>query len=376
MWDAVVIGGGFYGASLALELKSRLKKVLLLEREARLLRRASYVNQARVHNGYHYPRSVLTALRSRHNYVHFRERFPDAIRNNFTQVYAVARRLSKVNAPQFERFCRRIGAKISPAPKALASLFNADLIEAAFVVDECVFDALAVARRLSDSLSSAGVNVMKGTEVSRIAAGTPNVVYVRQSITSEIATLRARDVFNCTYSASNRVLVDSGLKAIPLRYELAELALVEVPERLGGLGITVMDGPFFSIMPFPAEKLHSLSHVRYTPHRTWIEDAAHPPTVAGEAALNAPPESRFAYMLRDAMRYVPSLSETTYVRSLWEVKTILPASDRDDSRPAVLHRSGNANVWSVVGAKIDGIYDVEASVHDALKNSRPGVLAS
>src|SRR6266496_2767456 len=82
MWDAVVIGGGFYGASLALELKSRLERVLLLEREARLLRRASYVNQARVHNGYHYPRSVLTALRSRHNYVRFRERFPDAIRKN------------------------------------------------------------------------------------------------------------------------------------------------------------------------------------------------------------------------------------------------------------------------------------------------------
>ena len=55
--DAVVIGGGFYGASIAIYLaKNRgLKKVVLVEKEKKLLTRASYNNQARVHNGYHYP---------------------------------------------------------------------------------------------------------------------------------------------------------------------------------------------------------------------------------------------------------------------------------------------------------------------------------
>lgn len=375
-WDAVVIGGGFYGASLALELKSRLEKVLMLEREPHLLRRASYANQARVHNGYHYPRSILTSLRSRQNYSRFCEQFPDAIWKNFTQVYAVARRLSKVNAQQFERFCRRIGARISPAPKAIASLFNPDSIEAAFVVDECAFDAVAVAKSLGNSLSNAGVAVMVSTEVLRIAPGTPNLVHIRQREAGDLSAIRAEDVFNCTYSGTNRVLSDSGLKPIPLKHELAELALVEVPETLSGLGVTVMDGPFFSVMPFPAERLHSFSHVRYTPHRAWIEDADHTPNDAGEVAVHAPPESRFAYMLRDAMRYVPSLSETTYVRSLWEVKTILPRSERDDSRPAFVHRSDNANVWSIVGAKIDGIYDVEASVRDALSDAQPKVFSS
>ena len=32
--------------------------------------------------------------------------------------------------------------------------------------------------------------------------------------------------------------------------ELAELALIEPPEELRPFGITVMDGPFFSCMPF------------------------------------------------------------------------------------------------------------------------------
>lgn len=68
--DAVIIGGGFYGAAIAVYLvKNRgMRKVILLERESSLLSRASYNNQARIHNGYHYPRSFTTAFRSRVNF--------------------------------------------------------------------------------------------------------------------------------------------------------------------------------------------------------------------------------------------------------------------------------------------------------------------
>jgi len=137
-----------------------------------------------------------------------------------------------------------------------------------------------------------------------------------------------------------------------------------------------MDGPFFSVMPFPPAGLHSFSHVRYTPHRTWTEDADHPPTTTGEETTHHPPSSNFAYMLRDAVRYVPSLAGTRYVSSLWEIKTLLPRSEHDDSRPAFLHRSGDERIWTVVGAKIDGVYDVKASLEDALSSTSPTALQS
>lgn len=365
LWDAVVIGGGFYGANLALELRKRLPLVQLIEREAGLLRRASYANQARVHNGYHYPRSILTAMRSRHNYDRFCHQFPGATVATFTQLYAVARRLSKVNASQYERFCRRIGAEIAPAPKQLAALFNSELIEAVFVVKEAAFDASAVAVVLGESLARRGVTVTLGAEASAIEPGAPNVVHVRDVNSGNTSRLSARQVFTCTYSATNRLLFASRVPLIPLRHELAELALVEVPDRLKGLGITVMDGPFFSVMPFPAAGGHSFSHVRYTPHRTWIEDSDHPPG-PHDSGPSDETSSSFAHMLRDAARYVPSLAGTRYVRSLWEVKTVLPKSERDDSRPAFIRRAGNADIWSVVGAKIDGIYDVLESMEGQL----------
>src|ERR1700704_4234363 len=102
-WDALIVGGGFYGLYLAEFLAARFPGVLLCERGAELMQRASYANQARVHNGYHYPRSVLTALRSRVNFPRFVAEFRPAIDDSFEKVYAVGRRFSKVTADQFYR---------------------------------------------------------------------------------------------------------------------------------------------------------------------------------------------------------------------------------------------------------------------------------
>ena len=90
--DAVVIGGGFFGCETALELKRLgFSQILVVEREPGLLRRASFVNQARVHNGYHYPRAPATALRSRKSFERFVADYSDVIVRDLKKYYAIAR---------------------------------------------------------------------------------------------------------------------------------------------------------------------------------------------------------------------------------------------------------------------------------------------
>ena len=145
--DAIIIGGGFYGAAIAIYLAKQrgLKRIVLIEREHALLTRASYNNQARVHNGYHYPRSFTTAYRSRVNLPKFVRDWPDAVKQDFNKLYAIARRNSKVTGKQFERFCREIGAKIQTADPAQRALFEPRLIEDVFLVEEYAFDATKLA---------------------------------------------------------------------------------------------------------------------------------------------------------------------------------------------------------------------------------------
>src|SRR5690349_23444259 len=122
--DAVVVGGGFFGCMTALELRRLSRQVVVLEQDADLLRRASYHNQARVHHGYHYPRSLRTALRSRINFPRFVREFEFCIESDFDKYYAVARQFSKVTARQFLSFFEHVGAPVERAPEAIRRLFN------------------------------------------------------------------------------------------------------------------------------------------------------------------------------------------------------------------------------------------------------------
>jgi hypothetical protein len=119
-----------------------------------------------------------------------------------------------------------------------------------------------------------------------------------------------------------------------------------------------MCGPFFSIMPFPARGLHSLSHVRYTPHCEWVtSDQTYEDPYARFATLEK--ASNYLPMIKDAQRYLPALQQCRYVESIWEIKTVLPRSEADDSRPILLKRDhGLPNLSCVTGAKLDNIYDI------------------
>lgn len=363
-YDAVVVGGGFYGLSVALALRRHVARVLVLEKGDELLGRASFVNQARVHNGYHYPRSLLTAMRARASYQRFVADFPECIDDRFDKYYAVARRMSKVTARQFAQFCARIGAPLRPADAEVRRLFDPHMVEEVFAVTECAFDAGKLRAAVAARADAAGVEVRAGVEALRVVErpGGPAVVECRGRDGGELR-VAATLVFNCTYSRINRLLEDSGLPRVPLRHQLAEMAIVEVPEHLRRMGITVMDGPFFSVMPFPALGFHSMSHVRYTHHHHWSDDGAAEYMDADRYLRSITPRTRFDHMLRDARRYIPSLAGTRYERALFDVKTLLPRSSLDDSRPILLHRDAAApHLFSVLGAKIDSVYDVQESL--------------
>jgi glycine/D-amino acid oxidase-like deaminating enzyme len=357
-FDAVIIGGGFYGARLSLQLRATGRTVLLVEREPGLLGRASLRNQARVHNGYHYPRSLLTSLRSRLNYARFLDEYGECVDRSFPHYYAIGRGLSKITAAQFAEFCRRIGAPAVAAPSAVRKLFSDTRIDSVFEVQECAFDAARLRARVERDLAIAGVDVRCETEAlrlseKRVVLGTSAGEY---GVETDL-------VLNCTYSRLNRLLADSGAGVIPAKHELTEMALIEPPPELAGAAVTVMDGPFFSMMPYPSRGpgIFTLSHVRYTPHASWLDQPGE--RVADADLQLAGRATRYMHMVRDAERYLPAMRNSRYADSLWEVKTVMPRSEQDDSRPILLRRSERLPFClTVLGAKIDSVYDVESAL--------------
>jgi len=352
--DAVVVGGGFFGCSIAAYLKPRMQSVLLIEQEDQLFRHASYVNQARIHNGYHYPRSLRTAYRSHVNFQSFVRDFPECVVRNFTKLYCVSRNHSKVTSRQFARFCTIIGAPCKLARPQYEKLFNPRLIEAVYEVEEYAFDSDMLRDTLRRNLDRAGVEVRFNARVDHVeTSGSPLRVFLSDGFEVECKYL-----FNCSYAGLKHI---SGLRShcrTALKQEITEMALIDPPEEIRDLGITVMCGPFFSTMPFPPRPLHTLSHVRYTPHCSWV-DSGENVRNPYEAMRAYGKKTRAHHMLHDARRYLPVLERARIVDSMFEVKTLLMRNEIDDGRPILMERSESVQtVYSIMGGKIDNIYDV------------------
>ena len=256
--------------------------------------------------------------------------------------------------------------EIREAPKEYKELFDAELIENAFVVKEYAFDATMLKHILRERLNQAQVDTQFDTEVNNVKQLQDGTIQLR--LNRDTGTVRAKYVFICTYSNINKLMIHSELPLLPLKHEVTEICLINAPQRLRSIGVTVMDGPFFSTMPFPSQKLHSLSHVRYTPHYSWIDqhNFIDGDKLLRERSLN----SNYIYMQKDAQRYLPLLKKAQYEKSLFEIKTVLLNNEIDDGRPILFKKDygGVSNLFVILGGKIDNIYDVIEKLEEQKKS--------
>ena len=149
---------------------------------------------------------------------------------------------------------------------------------------------------------------------------------------------------------------------------MTEMALVDVPDELKGKAVTIMCGPFFSIMPFPSRGLYTLSHVRYTPHYEWVDSQDHYVSPLDVFEMDKK-ETHFTEMQFDSARYLPIVRRCEYRGSLWEVKTLLPSSEVDDSRPILFKMNCGLNGYHcVMGGKIDNVYDIIAMIEQNMES--------
>ena len=105
-FDKIVIGAGLYGLYSALSCAKRGQNVIVLECDPMPFSRATYINQARVHQGYHYPRSISTAMKSAGYFERFNKDFTFCINKEFDQIYATSSEYSWSNGKQFKDFCK------------------------------------------------------------------------------------------------------------------------------------------------------------------------------------------------------------------------------------------------------------------------------
>lgn len=365
-YDKIILGAGLYGLYAAQKCGAAGQRVLVLEKDPGPFMRATYINQARVHMGYHYPRSYSTAIKSARYFERFCRDYEFCLLQEFDQVYATSAHFSWTSAGEFRRFCAAAGIRCDDV--APAKYFQPGQCDGAFLTTEYTYDAKVLKEHFLRELAALPtVEVRYGRRPEKIerAGGAWRV-------TAGEIRAEAPFLLNATYAGVNEVHAMLGFEPFRIKYELCEIILCTVSEALQGTGITVMDGPFFSIMPFGKTGYHSLTSVTFTPHVTSYESLpvfacqrrsgglCRPENLYNCNECPARPASAWPMMSQLARKYLRQEYGFAYAGSLFSMKPILKASEIDDSRPTVIRQYAEDPAFvSVLSGKINTVYDLD-----------------
>ena len=239
-----VIGGGWFGCSIALGLLRAGHEVELHEIAPHLFAGASGGNPARLHRGYHYPRSEKTRAACQAHTDEFMREYGHLTRAVPVNVYAIAEHDSLLDFGTYQKVLRPELEFITidrPHEFGLRHVEGAILVSERHIV---IDDARAFFEAQLDGRI-------------RFNTGPGNLDDPAWDMTVD-ATFCALDSLN----------VD--------RYEPCLTVLLEGP---ADRAVTVMDGPFPSIYAWNESKnLSSLTSALYTPFsktcRTWLDAMA------------------------------------------------------------------------------------------------------
>ncbi len=369
-FDYLIVGGGIFGCYAATWLAEQGARILLIEKENDLFLKASTVNQARIHSGYHYPRSIATARLSEEYKARFIKDHRSFINDSFQHFYAIDKFGSMTDAAQFERFCKHL--EVPCRAIEVPRYMKKERIERLYETQEFSFDPIRIGgfyKRKLEELPN--VTVLTNCQPKQAFRESGNfIVELEIAEKQHFTKIKSANVINATYSATNGILDLFAFRQIELTHEIAEMTFVKSPKKQLP-ALTVMDGSFCSLMPYGLSEFYSLSSVAYTPHEVsktnqpkfncqQINTKCRPEAPSDCNQCAARPMTNFSKMEKQIRRYLDESVELEYAHSKFTIKSKLKSSHIDDSRPTeVLQLSKNPSFYCIFAGKINSIYHIE-----------------
>ncbi len=342
-----VVGGGIFGILSALEIAKKGYPVVIFEKQGEILKGASFINQCRVHMGYHYPRDERTARESREAAGDFERVFSPAIRT-IHNYYMMAKEGSLTSAEEYVAFCKKLGLPHTPAwPKGVN--ISKHKIAVSLKVPERIFDADKLRDLLKAKLAKASsVALLTGSKVVGLKrAG--RAFEVQYELGGMVNTARFAAVINAAYDQANAINSLAGLPLSDYLYETIELLVMRTPWK--GVGWFLGDGPFLGAIPFGFSNLHLM----YDVDISVLERVVGPlPNVKRSISYHNEPKRLKARLARYHAKWeaiLPDIKKYKHVYSLYTTRMVLPKVEKTDARPTLTHELV-PGMWQIFSGKI------------------------
>jgi hypothetical protein len=324
-----ILGAGFYGCSLGLAFAEQGHRVEVHETRGRIFEGASGNIPARLHLGFHYPRSRLTRAACQEHSEAFMARYGHLTHGVPTNIYAVAADHSLVD---FDQYVRTLRGEVEFVTIETPAEFGLRNVEGAVLTGE---------RHI---LTDAARDYFEEKLGDRIRVNMPP---------ADLLDHPGWDMtIDATFCANESAGVD--------RYEPCLVVLLEGPTDRA---VTIMDGPFPSLYPFNEDAgLCSLSSALHTPFskeiKTWSEAVS-----AMQDATRLEVHQRADRMIAQMAEFYPAIGGYTPVDFRLSVRA-MPLSGAD-MRLVDVVRLGD-HLLRVRAGKIDAVIHAEKMIRGML----------
>ena len=326
---ALVVGGGIFGLTSAIELSNNGYLVDVKEKSNDIMCGATSINQYRLHKGYHYPRSKETAQECLDGLYSFKRKYQDCVVNgDITHMYSISSEDSLVSADEYKEFLKDMNLTFEerePMP-------NCDLT---IVADEELFNPNLLQNNMENKLWGSYVNVHTNSEVKELDK------YKEEYDVIVLAT----------YSNINQLRN----KKKEYQFEVCEKPVVKLPKFFEDTSIVIMDGPFMCLDPYGDDFV--LGNVVHAIHETNVGTK---PIVSDElkpylnkGLIRNPKITNIDKFIESGVKYFgDEFADLEHIGSMYTIRAVLKDRDHDDARPTLVNHEGG-NVYSLFSGKID-----------------------
>jgi hypothetical protein len=337
-YDHLIIGGGFYGSYLA-SLLSKNKKVLLIDKNISLMRKASFANQTRIHEGPHYLKSMETAIASKTYSDKLKVTFPEIIVKNSEHYYVIPEENNDISKLEFIDKCEVLRVPISKVEKKIVrgphTVYN---------VAESNYDQSILRKSIIEKFNLKNLEVMLSTYVISVLKKESEFIVTL----NDNRKIIAKSVFNTTYANINELNELFDLPLITTVSEFVEIPLV-YHKKFSQKALTIIDGPYLSLTPFGSSKLHNITSVIYSHHSV------------SSSAINRETYIRFILKQFEVL-LLPEFQNFSYHGSLLSEKITLLFENSDDARPLVIKKHNNYT--QILGTKVGNILEMDQFINE------------
>ncbi len=334
--NIIVIGGGIHGLTTAIALAESDANVTLLEKKQELFQGTSGSTHNRAHMGYHYPRSIETARECLMGLNFFKNRYPQVL---FwpDEGYYIIEKNSRTTKEEYIKFCKLHGIPCEikwPSQDVLSR----EHISAPFLSPEPIFNTKILPKLLEKEAVEKGVVIKKNAGV--INSKRKNNKYI---LTTSEKSYLANVVINTTYAYTNNILKIFKLEDYMTKYRLQTTEVAVVKSYLDIPPLTIMDGPFMSIMPFAGYNNHYLI---YDVENSIIEEKEG--YFYDDSKKHS---SNLEKMLEKGKKYFPFIDNLEFVKSLWGSRPIPVDSDIQSRRTRLQKYTSSPGFYSLLEGK-------------------------